>query len=137
MTNLDTYRDKKFVAVCQKIIDDCIHDTPNVKSIILATVDGFEVAASALEAGHSTDKLAAVGSSLFALSSSLAAELKLDACQSLTIDSEKGKVYVRLVESDNKQLILLIQSNQVAMLAHILYSSNKAVAKISEALAQL
>lgn len=135
MPTLETYREPRFVAMCQRIIDECVKETGNVKNIIIATVDGFEIAATVSSEDNNNDKLAAVGSSLFALSSSLSQELKLDDCQSLTIDSEKGKIYVRLVEaSENKKLILLIQANKIAMLANILHASNKAAAKISNAL---
>jgi len=54
--------------------------------------------------------------SLFALGSSLISEFDLGNSKSITIDSEKGKVYISAVSVDDKALIILIQSTQSAML---------------------
>ena len=59
------------------------------------------------------------------MGSSLIGEFELGATRAITIDSEKGKVYISAVHADDKALILLIQSTQNAMLAHILHGANK------------
>ena len=125
MATLEDYRESSFVTYCTRARETVAAETPGVKNVILATPDGFEIAAHADSSKHSADSLAAVGSSLFALGSSLIGEFELGATRSITIDSEKGKVYISSVHADDKALILLIQSTQNAMLAHILHGANK------------
>lgn len=138
MASLETYRESSFVAFCNSTLEQFLQETPGVKNVLLATPDGFEIASKTLDSAHSADKLAAVGSSLFALGASLISEFNLDVCRSIIIDSEKGKIYISAISGgESKNLILLLQSTQNAMLAHILHGSNKVAGYISERLAQL
>lgn len=138
MASLETYRESSFVAFCNDALQTFMQGTPGVKNVLLATPDGFEIASQTSDSAHSPDKLAAVGSSLFALGASLISEFNLDVCRSIIIDSEKGKIYISAISGGgNKNLILLLQSTQNAMLAHILHGSNKVAGQISERLAEL
>lgn len=138
MATLETYRESAFVDFCNTTLEQFLQETPGVKNVLLATPDGFEIASQTHESSHSADKLAAVGSSLFALGSSLVSEFNLDVCRSITIDSEKGKVYICAVPGgEDKKLILLLQSTQNAMLAHILHGSSKVAGLISKELVKL
>jgi hypothetical protein len=125
MATLEDYRESSFVNYCARALETFASETPGVKNVLLATPDGFEIASHADGSKHSANSLAAVGSSLFALGSSLIGEFELGATRAITIDSEKGKVYISAVHADDKALILLIQSTQNAMLAHILHGANK------------
>lgn len=138
MASLETYRESSFVAFCNDALEQLLQDTPGVRNALLATPDGFEIASRTNDSSHSADKLAAVGSSLFALGASLITEFNLDVCRSIIIDSDKGKIYISTISGgeDNK-LILLLQSTQNAMLAHILHGSGKIAAHISTRLAEL
>lgn len=138
MATLETYRETSFVAFCNKALEQFLQETPGVKNVLLATTDGFEIASLTNESSHSADKLAAVGSSLFALGSSLVSEFNLNVCRSVTIDSEKGKIYICAVSGgEDKNLIFLLQSTQNAMLAHILHGSAKVTGLISKELMNL
>lgn len=138
MASLETYRESSFVAFCNATLEQFLQDTPGVKNALLATPDGFEIASRTQDNSHSADKLAAVGSSLFALGASLISEFNLDVCRSIIIDSDKGKIYISTISGgEGKNLILLLQSTQNAMLAHILHGSTKAAAQVSARLAEL
>ena len=134
MATLEDYRESTFVSYCTRALETFAADTPGVKNVLLATPDGFEIAAHTDDNKHSADNLAAVGSSLFALGSSLISEFDLGNSKSITIDSEKGKVYISAVSVDDKALIILIQSTQSAMLAHILHGANKLADQIAKRL---
>ncbi|MDO4643340.1 MAG: roadblock/LC7 domain-containing protein [Cardiobacteriaceae bacterium] len=125
MATLEDYRENTFVTYCNRALEAFSVETPGVKNVLLATPDGFEIASHADSSKHSADNLAAVGSSLFALGSSLISEFDLGTTKSITIDSERGKVYICSVSVDDKALIIMIQSTQNAMLAHILHGANK------------
>lgn len=138
MASLETYRESSFVAFCNSTLEQFLQDTPGVKNALLATPDGFEIASRTHDSSHSADKLAAVGSSLFALGASLISEFNLDVCTSMTIESEKGKIYISAISGgQDKNLILLLQSTKNVMLAHILHGSGKVAAQVSERLKEL
>ena len=108
MATLEDYRENNFVNYCTRALETFAAETPGVKNVLLATPDGFEIASHAEESKHSADSLAAVGSSLFALGASLISEFSLGATRAITIDSEKGKVYISSVQAEDKALIILI-----------------------------
>ncbi|MDO4435660.1 MAG: roadblock/LC7 domain-containing protein [Cardiobacteriaceae bacterium] len=137
MATLESYRNEAFVAFCNQTLKDFLQDNHVVKSVILATVDGFEVSSAALDTQYSGDKLAAVSSTLFTLASSLVNEFSLNGCKSVTIDSDKGKVYLSSIKAGQKSLILMLQSNQSAILAHILHGAGKLSAIIGEKLDEM
>lgn len=132
MKSLDDYRKVEFTTACEKELQHFAATVPAIQNVLLATPDGFDIASHITNENHSKDNLAAVGSSLFALATSLTTELALDNCQSITIDSDKGKIYIRAVEHNGHSLVLLIQTSKKAMLAHVLHGS----AKLAEAIKQ-
>lgn len=125
MPTLDDYRNPQFVKYCEAALENFISET-GVKNALLATPDGFHLASAGGNSAHSADNLAATGSTLFALSSSVITEFNHGATRSVTIDAEKGKVFLCSVDGgQGKVLILLIEANQQTMLAHILHGSRK------------
>lgn len=134
MKSLDDYRKPKFVAYCKAALETFGQETPGIKNVLLATPDGFEISAHITTTDFSEDNLAAVASSMYALGASMTAELHLNQCNAITIDSEDGKIYIRGVSKGEDNLVLLVQSNQNAMLAHILHGSNKLANQIIEQL---
>lgn len=127
MATLEQYRNSEFVKFCEKALEEFASETNGVKNVLLATPDGFQVAFHSVVGGeHSADNLAAVGSTLFSLANSIVSEFALGVNRSLTIDADKGKVYICSVDGgEDKSLVLLLEANQKAMLAHILHSSRK------------
>ncbi|SUO95547.1 roadblock/LC7 domain-containing protein [Suttonella ornithocola] len=137
MATLEDYRNPAFVKFCESALEGFMNETSGVKNVLLATTDGFQVTSRSSGAAdkHSADNLAAVGSSLFALGASLAGEFELGESRSITIDSDKGKVYIRAIDGGkDKSLILLLEAGQQAMLAHILHGSRKLAESISKRL---
>lgn len=127
MITLDEYRDPIFVMFCQGALDNFLAETHGVITALVATPDGFSIACASKDDKTSVDNLSAVGSTLFSLGSSVASQLNQGLCNSVTIDNEKGKVYISSVTdgSKDRSLILFIQTTQQAMLAHILHGSRK------------
>ena len=48
MATLEDYRESTFVSYCIRALETFAADTPGVKNVLLATPDGFEIAASVL-----------------------------------------------------------------------------------------
>lgn len=135
MKSLDEYRDPKFAKACTEELEAFASEVPAAKNILLATPDGFDVASYITNDDYSEDNLAAVGSSLFALGSSLTQELDMDICESITLDTGKGRIYIRAIEHEGNSLVLLIQTGKRGMLAQILHGASKLAERLREKLA--
>lgn len=136
MATLEQYRNSAFVKYCETVLVSFISETTGVKHVLLATPDGFSIASQSSGGGnYSAENLAAVGSTLFSLGSSVGEQLEQGICRSITIDNDKGKVYIYSINGGKgKSLILLIEATQQAMLAHILHGSRKLAESISKRL---
>lgn len=134
MKSLEDYRAPKFVESCAKELEAFSAEVPAVENVLLATPDGFDIASYIMNENYSKDSLAAVGSSLFALGASLTNELALHDCKSITLDSEKGRIYIRAIEHNGHALVLLVQTAKKAMLAQVLHGSGKLAERIKNLL---
>ena len=76
-------------AVCHGALENLVFQTSGVESAAIVTGDGFEIA-SILRNGISVEKLAAMVSSLLALSEAVASEMGKDRCQYVIVDTESG-----------------------------------------------
>lgn len=135
--SLENYRDKDFVNFCQQELKEHARGYPGIEMALLATPDGFEIASYTSNKAYNANKLAAVGSSLFALSDSLINELKLNSCKSVVLDGEKGKVYISNIKNMRHVVILMIQATESATLGNIIHGAEKLVFTITSHLKQL
>lgn len=125
MPSLENYRNEKFVSLCAQELEDYTRSYRGIDTALIATPDGFEIASYAHRQSYSADKLAAVGSSLFALGVSLFQEFQLRDCKSIILDSEKGKVYISTIENMNHSIILMIQTSDQATLGNIIHGAKR------------
>ncbi len=125
MTTLKKYRSEAFVNFCNKALEDYVQSYRGIDTALLATPDGFEIAVCNSAEEHSADKLAAVASSLFALGSSLIGEFSLTDCKSIILDSGKGKVYISSISNGATDVILMVQSSEIATLGNIIHGVKK------------
>lgn len=131
MATLKSYRDEKFVTYCANELKDYVDLYPGIDTALIATPDGFEIASYAHKKTYSADKLAAVGSSLFALGASLVEEFDLKDCKSVILDSERGKVYISTIQSMQTSVILMIQTSELATLGNIVHGARRLNEKIA------
>lgn len=125
MISLERYRNKEFVEFCQEELANYVRLYHGIGNALLATPDGFEVASYSGNTNHSADKLAAVGSSLFALGVSLVDEFNLKDCRSIILDSEKGKVYISAIRNMQLSIILMVQTTDQATLGNVIHGVKK------------
>lgn len=137
MISLETYRDEAFIASCETMLKDYVQSVRGIDTALLASQDGFEIASNHGKHGVTEDKLAAVGSSLMALGSSLVQEFKLEHCKNMTIDSDGGMVFISAIRSENHQIILMVKTNKNAVMGSVIHGSSKVVEAVSESLDQL
>ncbi len=83
---------------------------------------------------YSADKLAAVSSSLFVLGVSLIKEFYFRDCKSIILDSERGKIFIATIGNKQHPVILMVQTNEQAMLGNVMHGAKKLSEKVSERL---
>lgn len=137
MISLENYRNKIFITYCNKELQNYTQTFKGVDSALLATADGFEIASFSISNTSSADKLAAVGSSLFALGVSLVSEFQLKDCRSIILDSSKGKIYISAIQHGEHSLILMVQTTEQATLGNIIHGVKKLQENISNKLSKL
>lgn len=137
MVSLENYRNPEFVEYCNQALKEYVELYAGINAALLATPDGFEITSYAHKQTHSDDKLAAVGSSLFALGTSLVQEFELKDCNSIILDSEKGKVHISSIKSLQHSIILMVQTNEQAMLGNVVHGAKKLSEKIVSGLVKV
>lgn len=137
MVSLENYRNKVFITYCNQELKTYTQTYKGIDNTLLATPDGFEIASYSSSNAASADKLAAVGSSLFALGASLVNEFHLNDCRSIILDSSKGKIYISAIQHSEHSLILMVQTTEQATLGHIIHGVKKLQENISTKLSRM
>ncbi len=134
MFSLENYRNKQFVAFCTKELEEYTKSFRGINTALIATPDGFEIAAYNIQQKYDADKLAAVGSSVFALGVSLVQEFDLHNCKSIILDSERGKVFISTISDMQHSVIFIVQTDEQAILGNVMHGSKKLSEKIAQKL---
>lgn len=107
-------------------------ETPGIRLAVLSTTDGFEVATYHADQAVSA-KIAAMGSSLQALSEAITREAGLKAGRKLIIESDDGCVLaIGLAETD-PAMSLVVVADRSASLGHLLWSAKICCSAVSSA----
>lgn len=97
-----------------------LNDLTGIKAVVIATVDGFDIA-SATTGGIDASRIAAMASSIAAIGAVVAQETALGAANSVVINSADGFVQVFTVNREDVQLIVNVVSNSTGVLAQVAY----------------
>lgn len=117
----------------QKQLAAFARDSPGVRAAVLMTADGFEVAT--FNAGKTVSaKMAAMGSSLQALSSAMAREAQLADIKNTLIEATSGSVLVMAVPDTTPRLTLAVVADTSAIAGHLMWSARQFIASIGGAL---
>lgn len=112
------------------VIDTLMAEVKGIKAVVVATEDGFEVAAK-IENTAQVSRLAAMASSLAALGAVAGEESGLGLCDSVLIEAAHG--YILMLQSRHPDIGLIISviTSREAVMGQALYLSRQA-AKILE-----
>jgi predicted regulator of Ras-like GTPase activity (Roadblock/LC7/MglB family) len=108
-------------AICHMRIDTLMATQPEITGVLISTVDGFEIA-SKLSPGLSAAKLAAMTSSLLALSGAMCAETANGTCRDLVIDADAGRVLLMELPHRNQNLVLAVLCTGKVTLGQVLWA---------------
>lgn len=106
-------------ALAEREAQNLLAEVDGVSAVVVATVDGFDVA-SAMRTGDAA-RVAAMASSIAAISAVVSQEAELGRNRSVTIDTESGFALVYNVHRDDTPLVINVIANGDAMLAQVNY----------------
>lgn len=105
--------------IAQREAQSFLEEVNGVTAVVIATVDGFDVA-SAMRAGDAA-RVAAMASSISAISSVVSQEASLGRNKSVTIDTESGFAMVYSVHRDDAELVINVIADGSAILGQVAY----------------
>ena len=111
---------------------DALGGVGGVRSAVLFSSDGFEIAALSADANASA-RLAAIGSSLSALGSAISSEAGLSEFDRTTIESPDGTVIIMRVRAD-QALSLVVVAGKRVMLGQLLWATQNCCQAIGKLL---
>lgn len=116
-------------AICREHLEAMVRDTGGIESAAIVTGDGFELAA-VLRHGLSGNKLAAMTSSLLALSEAVVEELKMRGCRNVIVEGEGGTVVMIRVPAAGLDLLMSVLCRESAVLGSVLYAARACAARL-------
>lgn len=107
---------------CRDVLEALVSQTLGVDSAAVVTGDGFEVAA-VLRDGVAVEKLAAMVSSLLALSEAVAQELQMSGCRNVIVETDGGAVVTLRIPVPGRELLMSVLCSDAASLGSVLYAA--------------
>ena len=117
---------------CDRALDELMQEVKGIKAVVIATEDGFEVAAR-VENTAQVARLSAMASSLAALGAMAGEESRLGVCHSLMMEAAEGFIAIVQVRRADVSLIVSVVTGRDAVVGQVLYFSKKAAATLQAA----
>lgn len=123
----------ELTGVCEQAVAEVMADTDGVILAMVATVDGFPVAAcSAPGWDIPANRLAAMASSGHALGDSVAGELTKTSCENVIIDADRlSIVFLAVPEFRDPRLLLGLAARKTTSLGTVIYSAGACARRIA------
>lgn len=120
-------------AAAQKAVNNLANGSTGIKSVVLSSLDGFEIAKFPDDAAKAS-KLAAMGSSLNALAYALAREGGMRTVRNVLIETADGNVVVCAVSAAGSNATLSLFADNNAVLGHLLWVTKRVCQEIVDIL---
>ena len=117
---------------CDRALEELMQEVKGIKAVVVATEDGFEVAAR-VENTAQVARLSAMASSLAALGAMAGEESQLGVCHSLLMEAADGYITIVQVRRADVSLIVSVVTGRDAVVGQVLYFSKKAAATLQAA----
>jgi predicted regulator of Ras-like GTPase activity (Roadblock/LC7/MglB family) len=135
MTPLSTANPELFQRVqaqAENELNELMHALDGLTAGVIATSDGFEVAARA-KAGVEVSKLAAMACSISALGAMVGVESEIGQYQNVIVEADEGYVVIIDIPHPQYPMILNLVAARNEVLGQVLYLAKRAVARVSKA----
>lgn len=124
--------DPQLKTACERALDELMQEVKGIKAVVVATEDGFEVAAR-VENTAQVARLSAMASSLAALGAMAGEESRLGVCNSLVMEAAEGFIAIVQVRRADVSLIVSVVTGRDAVVGQLLYFSKKAASALQVA----
>lgn len=95
-----------------------------IKAVVLATIDGFAVAAALADSADPA-RIAALASSIASIGSVATQEAGLGRCASIILNTDMGLAVVRQFQRGSHELVLILIGDGQSLLAQATYRANQ------------
>ena len=119
-------------ALAQREAQQFVDEVDGVTAVVVATIDGFDVV-SAMRQGIEPGRIAAMASSIAAISAVVSQEAGLGKNKSVTIDTDSGFAMVYSVPREDADLVVNIIANGNAMLGQVAYRAAEFARNLTDA----
>jgi len=109
-----------------------LYDLAGLTAVVVATVDGFDVA-SAVRGDIEPARVAAMASSIAAISEVVSQEARLGRGKCVTIDTEAGFAVVQTVHRPELPLVVNVIADETALLGQVLIRSSRLAQQLAGA----
>ena len=112
------------LAVAEKEVENIAKEVNGIKAIVIATVDGFDIVSRALD---DTDpkRIAAMASSISAISHVVAQEASLGSGKNIIINTTNGFVVLQNVQFKEYEVVINIVAKDFAILGQVSYYATR------------
>jgi uncharacterized protein len=121
-----------FVRLANTSARELLDSGVGIQAAVLATIDGFEVAA-AISDRYDASRIAALASSIASIGNVATQEAGLGSCSSVILNTEQGFAVVSQTRHASHELVLIAVADKTALLAQIMYQANQYVKKLATA----
>ena len=118
-----------FIAACQSALQQLIADVPEVTSALISSLDGFELA-SAGRKRPANSRMAALSSSMLAVSQAAMRELRLEGSASLLIENDAGKLLVMEARLQPHGVVLSVGADHRAVTGKLLWAARRCIQSV-------
>lgn len=118
-------------AIAQREAQSFLEEVGGVNAVVVASVDGFDVA-SAMRSGDAA-RVAAMASSIAAISTVVSQEASLGRNKSVTIDTESGFAVVYSVHRADAALVINVIADGSAILGQVNYRAAQFAKTLTDA----
>lgn len=119
--------------LCHGALETLVSQTPGVDNAAIVTGDGFEVA-SVMREHVSAEKLAAMVSSLLALSEAVTSEMGMKRCQYVIVDTESGALVTLRIPASSQDLLMCVLCGDGVTLGSVLYAARESARSLARRL---
>lgn len=109
-----------FRATAQRAALACMTEVVGINAVVIATIDGFDLAAAVRE-GIDAARIAAMASSISAISAMVAREAGLGTIKSVTIGTDNGFAVVHAVARFDVELVVHVIADGDAILSQVMH----------------
>lgn len=118
--------------VAQQQAELIVQEIEGVQAVVVATIDGFEIA-SEIRSALQAPRISALASSIAAIGEVVSSEAQLGSVRSVTVDTGAGAAMIHTIRQGAESYVLIVIADSRALIGQIAYRTAAAARAISAA----